>query len=34
MCNAISAITLADMSVDDAFAIYQGEKSLDFKAAV
>ncbi|MHB0915681.1 MAG: aldolase [Thermoleophilia bacterium] len=34
MCNAISAITLADMSVDDAYAIYQGEKNLEFSAAV
>lgn len=34
MCNAISAITLAGMSVDEAFAIYQGEKSLEFSAAV
>jgi fructose-bisphosphate aldolase/6-deoxy-5-ketofructose 1-phosphate synthase len=33
MCDAISAITLADHGVDEAYAIYQGEQSLDLKAA-
>ncbi len=28
MCDAISAITLADMSVDEAYEIYEGNKSL------
>lgn len=28
MCNAISAITLADMSVEDALKIYEGSESL------
>ena len=28
MCDAISAITLADMGVDEAFDIYEGNKSL------
>ena len=33
MCNAISAITLADMSVDEAFEIYEGDRTLDLKVA-
>lgn len=33
MCDAISAITLADHGVDEAYAIYHGEGKLDLKAA-
>lgn len=29
MCDAISAITLADMSVDEAVQVYEGNKSLE-----
>ncbi len=31
MCDAISAITLAGMGVDDAHAIYLGEKEFEFR---
>lgn len=33
MCDAISAVTLANLSIDEAFAIYKGEEALDLKAA-
>jgi len=32
MCNAISAITLADMSVDEAVQIYEGNQVCDFSS--
>lgn len=32
MCNAISAITLADMSVDEAVEIYEGSRQFEFEA--
>ncbi len=34
MCDAISAITLADYPVDEAVKIYEGSECLDFKARV
>ncbi len=34
MCEAISAITLADYPVDEAVKIYEGSECLDFKAPV
>ncbi len=34
MCDAISAITLADYPVDEAVKIYEGSECLDFKAPV
>ena len=30
MCDAISAITLADMSVDEAVQVYEGNQVCDF----
>lgn len=32
MCNAISAITLAGYTVDEAYQVYTGDKQLDFQA--
>jgi hypothetical protein len=34
MCDAISAITLADYPVEEALKVYEGSECLDFKTPV